>query len=560
MNTTLLFNPVVTPGIVAAIISIVALGVTIKNKPAILAALSQARTKLFTRSGFFWTVNLVFMAVSVLHAGAFFGITGNGHDLPGFSQYLGFAVSFFLDLVTIILMQAMLEARYRGEEGRARQLLLFIVICCSTSTFANLAISLNDFDAATMLPKAPWLVQDAAPYVLASFPLFVIMMSIAAEMIVNVRPLESLNETEYEADEQKRINIMQIRNNYLQKQADEELRMLTIRAQMKVNKQLRKGNIPGTFRWFWEKPVETSMVISEIAGQFKALYEPQIEALKQHLSDANTPTHTAGFDAILKDPQPEELTANTIQTPWLFATTNEASNSSIPANHDEQNDAIPQISGPIQMETWLLEISKNYPRVASEWLATKRKTVTIDEIVMVTGHTKRKVVKAPFKRSTRNPDLVLISSVIEWLKTVPLPANTSRQIEPVSDELPIVNDAFNQQQNEPTPNDLSAANNAINQQQSKQSTDGLPVLNGDITSEGLLVVDGKADKLSISLALMRQYPNISDGELAVSLGLTRPGSARFWRLKAQTILDEEKRNGYGQSKETMKLDEFALLV
>src|SRR5207245_8452347 len=147
---------------------------------------------VFTRAGFFWTVNIIFMAVSVLHAGIFFGITGNSHDIPGIAQYLGFAVSFFLDLVTIILMQALLVAKYRSEELRAKQFLLLLAICCSTSTFANLAISLNDFDPLKVLPNAPAWIQIAAPYVLASFPIFVILMSIVAEMIVNVRLLDSL--------------------------------------------------------------------------------------------------------------------------------------------------------------------------------------------------------------------------------------------------------------------------------------------------------------------------------------------------------------------------------
>src|SRR2546430_7581442 len=129
------------------------------------------------------------MSVSVLHAGVFFGITSNAHDIPGVAQYLGFAVSFFLDLVTIILMQAFLEAKYRSDVPKARLLLWFIAICCGTSTFANLAISLNDFDAKVLLPNAPFWIQIAAPYVLASFPLFVILMAIAAQMIVNVRPL-----------------------------------------------------------------------------------------------------------------------------------------------------------------------------------------------------------------------------------------------------------------------------------------------------------------------------------------------------------------------------------
>src|SRR5947207_2272732 len=155
MDIRLFLNPTVTPGVVAVIFSVAVLVAAIKGRAAIGKNLEQLRFRLFTRASFFWTVNIVFMAVSVLHAGIFFGITGNGHDLPGMSGWLGFAVSFFLDLVTIILMQAMLESRYRGEENRAKQFLFFIVLCCGTSTFANLAISLNDFDAKTMLPHAP---------------------------------------------------------------------------------------------------------------------------------------------------------------------------------------------------------------------------------------------------------------------------------------------------------------------------------------------------------------------------------------------------------------------
>jgi hypothetical protein len=285
MNISYIVNPIVTSGVVSVVGSVALVWLVAVNRAAIIGAMAMIRQKLFTRSGFFWTVNLIFMAVSVLHAGAFFGITGNGHDIPGVAQYLGFAVSFFLDLVTIILMQALLEAKYRSDEQRARQFLLFITICCATSTFANLAISLNDFDATVLLPNAPLWIQIAAPYVLASFPLFVILMSIAAEMIVNVRPLDSLNEDEYESDEKKRVKLMQIRNDYLQRQADEELRALTIRSQMQMNKRMRSGRMPQSFRWFWEKAIDIDAVIAGVSMQLKAAYEPQIEALKQQMEE-----------------------------------------------------------------------------------------------------------------------------------------------------------------------------------------------------------------------------------------------------------------------------------
>jgi hypothetical protein len=317
MNYSILFNPIATPITIAAIASLAVLVVTTKHRRSIAAMLVQTGQRLFSRSGFFWTVNIVFMAVSVLHAGVFFGITGNGHDLPGAAAYLGFAVSFFLDLVTVILMQAMLESRYRGENGRARQFLFFITVCCGTSTFANLAISLNDFDAPRMLPHAPFWVQAAAPYVLASFPLFVIMMSIAAEMIVNLRPLESLDVEEYEADEEKRIAILQIRNTYLEKQAAEELRALEIRAAMQSNKSVYRPRI--SWPRFGGKAVDTEAMIMQITEQLQEHYNEQIAALSEQINILkNTPITTPDL-ALHALPILSSMSTNEHQNEQCFA-------------------------------------------------------------------------------------------------------------------------------------------------------------------------------------------------------------------------------------------------
>lgn len=399
MDTAYFINPYITPGVVAAIFSIVVVVVMIKSRAVIGQALGQMRAKVFTRAGFFWTVNIIFMAVSVLHAGIFFGITGNSHDIPGIAQYLGFAVSFFLDLVTIILMQALLEAKYRSEEQRAKQFLLFIAICCSTSTFANLAISLNDFDPIKFLPHAPAWIQIVAPYVLASFPLFVILMSIAAEMIVNVRPLDSLNEEEYEADEKKRIRLLQIRNDYLQRQADEELRALSIRATMHANKQLRKGKLPKSFRWFWEKPVDIDAVIAGVTTQMKAMYEPQIEELNRRLEDLqNQSQHLIFAERSTEENEPSST---------VF----------------EVGKMDGQSTGIIAFNAELVEVVKRYPKIASEWLAKNQKSTTLEEVMRITGHSKRRLNRAPLQRSPRNKDLIRINSVIEWLKTAPMPEN-----------------------------------------------------------------------------------------------------------------------------------------
>ncbi len=251
----------------------------VRSRAKVTEWLTHLREKVFTRTGFFWVVNIIFMAVSVLQAGNFFGIAGKNT----IAHTLGFAVSFFLDLVTIILMQAMLEARHRGEDEQARRFLFFITICCSTSTFANLAISLNDYNAITMLGSAPYWVQAAAPYVLASFPLFVIMMSLAAEMIINIRPMDKLNEETFESDEQKRIKILEIRNRYLTQQIEAEKEMQTLRAKQRVNRALQSGRAHRSFRWFWQKPLSVDLMIESLQETIKDL-QGKLESEQKRVS------------------------------------------------------------------------------------------------------------------------------------------------------------------------------------------------------------------------------------------------------------------------------------
>jgi hypothetical protein len=87
------------------------------------------------------------------------------------------------------------------------------------------------------------------------------------------------------------------------------------------------------------------------------------------------------------------------------------------------------------MDNQLLEVLENYPKVSFEWLEKGRKTATLDEIIEVTGHSRRRLKKALLQRSPRNKNLILISSVLEYLKTAPKP----EQREINTDELPVQN-------------------------------------------------------------------------------------------------------------------------
>src|SRR6266568_2303153 len=86
---------------------------------------STAWKKLFTKAAFFWFVNLVFMAVSVLHAGLFFALLEPANAFFGLAPLLGFAVAMTLDLASIVFMQARLSALRMNEKRSAGWYLCF---------------------------------------------------------------------------------------------------------------------------------------------------------------------------------------------------------------------------------------------------------------------------------------------------------------------------------------------------------------------------------------------------------------------------------------------------
>jgi hypothetical protein len=53
-------------------------------------------------------------------------------------------------------------------------------------------------------------------------------------------------------------------------------------------------------------------------------------------------------------------------------------------------------------------------------------------------------------------------------------------------------------------------------------------------------VVAETDKLSITLSAMRLNRKITDEELARLLGFTRAESARFWKVKAESLLRQEE--------------------
>ncbi len=65
-----------------------------------------------------------------------------------------------------------------------------------------------------------------------------------------------------------------------------------------------------------------------------------------------------------------------------------------------------------------------YPKVQSLWIEKAKRTVSFDEIVDVTGLSKQRIRAAitggKIARDNRNKELLRVSSVVEWLKTIPV--------------------------------------------------------------------------------------------------------------------------------------------
>jgi len=92
-----------------------------------------------------------------------------------------------------------------------------------------------------------------------------------------------------------------------------------------------------------------------------------------------------------------------------------------PEEQDLQND------DQLAFTSDVMKVLKSYPKVYL-WLSKGQKTARIDEIAEVTGQSKRRITNrlndGTLKRSSRNQQLILISSVMAWLKTAPIPGQT----------------------------------------------------------------------------------------------------------------------------------------
>ena len=285
---------------------------------------------------------------------------------------------------------------------------------------------------------------------------------------------------------------------------------------MKTNKMLRHGKTPNGFRWFWEKSVDVDTVIAGVTTQLKALYEPEIEQLKKRIAESNTLANTS--DSLPAYHQ-NDSTYNRVASNSSEASitseinggdqeTNPSSINAIPATLDVASlDLAPEVA----------EVVQRYPDVYILWLSKNIKTVSIDDIVAVTGQRKRRVayqVGKALKPSTRNDGLILVSSIITWLKTAPMPANKEAHTDPI----PVISASLNAHKND----EISQTKETIHLNHSSPDT------------------DTEMDMIALTLEVMGENPEVGDEELRVALGLRTREMARLWKVKAKSLLERER--------------------
>jgi hypothetical protein len=284
------------PAIPVLVGSLTLMGLFVKQHQAVGTWIAKSWgvtwKRLCTKAAFFWFVNLVFMAVSVLHAGLFFALLEPANAFFGLAPLLGFAVALTLDLASIVFMQARLSALRMNEKRSAGWYLFSLMSCSGLSAFGNLAMSLEDFQPDS-LNHAGSLIQCVAPWLGVAFPLLIILISIAADKVLDVNPTEHLDVEAYRNLEQKRIAILVERNNFLEQQVEQDRRHAEIKQREKESKRRKRGPSP-------EEQSPSPTELEHVMAQLQTMQE-QV----RQLSVASSARVSGPQEPVIAPPLPE---------------------------------------------------------------------------------------------------------------------------------------------------------------------------------------------------------------------------------------------------------------
>jgi len=466
------------------------------------------KQKLGSKVAFFWTATGIFMTVSVLESGQFFdGFTGGK-----FWGLLGYAAALAIDLIALQALLARLECVRMREAGGARLYLFCVAICAGLSAYANTSTSLHSFDRASLTNNPDWMIQFT-PWLGMAFPLLILIISITADYIVD-QTNSKLDAITYRTQEQKRVDILVVRKEMQEKllKLDQELSHIAL--QRKAAQQGRDRRVFFLVdRFFPKQQADIPQVVREITNELNGkvqTLQQQIEQLFTLQKNMVEQLQTAQKNEV-KDQETDP------GLPSVSLDQNTSKSGEKPAKKEPQKEDQNSQNGQGQngvlslpKEDVLLVI-KRYPKIA-RLLTTGESTALIFDVSEATGHSTTKlqnrVKKGVIKATPRNKNIVFLDSLIGWLKTEDIPQKNEQNTEAI----PVVKTDVLQEQNP----DFEA------------------VLEGENEQEN------EPDKLSKTLEVLKQNPDITDEQLAKYLGLSRPASARFWRLRAAEMLQQNE--------------------
>jgi len=223
---------------------------------------------------FFWMVIVVFMIVSVFASGSFF--TNLEHDvIPG----LGYVTALFIDLVAVQSMRARLNA-VRMRDKRGEWLYLFgVFVCSGASAFANVYTSLADFNQHVTGVLPDWML-NIAPWFGLVFPALILLLSITADYTLD-QTSTKLDPENYKAQEEKRIRLIEIQRDMLQRRVQVEQEIDRLSQRLKIGKQERVFFL---ISWLFPKqPANVQQIAAEVTTQMQGEMNKQLQSLCTYL-------------------------------------------------------------------------------------------------------------------------------------------------------------------------------------------------------------------------------------------------------------------------------------
>lgn len=245
--------PLLTPwniggGLCGLLLGVALLVSLVLHRRQIGRALAHAGARLFAPVGFFGLVMVVFLTISVLESGAFFNIAITHGAIAGL---LGYALALGFDLVSVVCMQARLNATRLHDERGNRLNLLGVCICAAVSAFANVAGSLQGYNPVDLNRTPAWM-SFSAPWVGLVFPTLMVMLSMTMDHILDHAPSRDIDVDTFRARERKRVDLLQVR-------LETERALLKLESELATLRRERE-QASGRVRrewvfWGWLRPV-----------------------------------------------------------------------------------------------------------------------------------------------------------------------------------------------------------------------------------------------------------------------------------------------------------------